>query len=97
MSFATDVNSKPHANSLCFDWRRSGRNQVLVLGDSPQDMIGARNIAAIRGAALWDTDTHCKRSSLIEAGAELLFYEPADFSRWLIWSRRRMLKVDVSL
>lgn len=81
LSFATDVNSKPHASSLCFDWKVAGRNQVIVVGDSPSDVIGAKNISAISGAALWDT--HSNRSSLVATGAELFFERVADFRNWM--------------
>lgn len=82
LSFATAIDSKPHAHSLRFDWRRVDKNQVIVIGDSPSDIIGAKNIAAIAGAALWDT--HSKKSSLIAAGAELFFYKVTDFKDWML-------------
>ncbi len=80
LSFATDIDSKPHANSLRFDWRSAEKNQVIVIGDSPSDIIGAQNIGAIRGAALWDP--HSNKDSLVSAGAELHFHEMADFRDW---------------
>ena len=55
LSFASNVDSKPHSNSLRFDWKAVDPNQVIVVCDSPSDIIGAKNIAAIRGAALWDS------------------------------------------
>lgn len=84
LSFANEVDSKPHANSLRFNWRGVGKNQVIVIGDSPSDIIGAKNIAAIGGAALWDT--HSKRSSLVATGAELFFYKMTDFRDWIVKS-----------
>ncbi len=86
LSFASEVDSKPHANSLRFDWRALGKNKVIVIGDSPSDIIGAKNIAAIGGAALWDT--HSKRSSLIATGAELFFYKMTDFKDWVLKSAK---------
>lgn len=86
LSFATDVDSKPHANSLRFGWQGVGKNKVVVIGDSPSDIIGAKNIAAIGGAALWDT--HSKRSSLVATGAELFFYEITDFKDWVLKSAK---------
>lgn len=82
LSFADHVQSKPHPGSLRFDWKRMGRNQVMVIGDSPSDMLGAGNIAAIRGGALWDP--FAKKSSLIETGAELFFHQVADLTDWLM-------------
>lgn len=86
LSFATDIDSKPHANSLRFDWKQVSKNQVIVIGDSPSDIIGAKNIAAIGGAALWDI--HSKRSSLVATGAELFFYKVTDFKDWLVNSAK---------
>ena len=84
LSFATNIDSKPHANSLKFDWKSAKENQVIVIGDSPSDIVGSRNIAAIGGAALWDT--HSKKNSLIMIGAELFFYDLKNFKDWLLKS-----------
>lgn len=86
LSFATVTDSKPHANSLRFNWKEVCKNQVLVIGDSPSDIIGAKNISAIGSAALWDT--HAKRSSLVATGAELFFYKITDFKDWLVNSAK---------
>ncbi|MBC7419549.1 MAG: VOC family protein [Bdellovibrio sp.] len=82
LSFATDTISKPCANSLNFNWQSIGQNQVLVVGDSATDIVGAKNIQAIAGAVFWDT--HSKYKSLVAAGAELFFYKPSDLKNWLI-------------
>jgi HAD superfamily hydrolase (TIGR01549 family) len=82
MSFATEADSKPNANSLRFSWREAEKNQVMVIGDSATDIIGARNIAAVGAAALWDP--HSARSSLVAAGAELFFYNMKDFQDWMV-------------
>jgi phosphoglycolate phosphatase-like HAD superfamily hydrolase len=84
LSFATNIDSKPHVNSLRFDWKVVSKNQVIVIGDSPSDIIGAKNIAAIGGAALWDT--HSKKTALVETGAELFFYKVTDFKDWIVKS-----------
>lgn len=76
LSFATTTNSKPHAQSLRFDWAQAEKDQMIVIGDSPTDMKGAKNINAIRGAALWDP--YAKKCSLIETGAELFFHKMTD-------------------
>lgn len=81
LSFATDIDSKPHANSLQFDWKSAGRNQVIVIGDSPSDVFGAKNINAICGAALWDP--YVNKNALTAVGAELFFHELVDFKNWL--------------
>lgn len=85
ISFATDIDSKPHANSLCFDWKSACRNQVIVIGDSPSDIFGAKNIDAIRGAALWDP--YVNKNSLIAAGAEIFFHDLNDLKNWFVQVR----------
>lgn len=82
LSFATEIDSKPHANSLAFAWKLVGKDRAIVIGDSSTDIIGAKNIFAIRGAAIWDG--YSKKKSLIEAGAELFFYDLASFKDWVI-------------
>lgn len=82
LSFATDIDSKPHANSLNFDWKNAQKNQVIVIGDSPSDIIGAKNINAIAAAALWDV--HASENSLVAAGAEVVFFKVTDFKDWVI-------------
>lgn len=81
MSFANSTHSKPHGNSLNFDWRSSSKNSVLVIGDSPSDIQGAKNIGAIAVAALWDSNA-CQKK-LVSAGAELQFREPNSLLQWL--------------
>lgn len=81
LSFANEVNSKPQASSLNFDWKSAKKNQILVIGDSPADVHGAKNINAIRAAALWDP--YSDRDTLTTAGAELFFHETSDLTKWL--------------
>ncbi len=76
LSFATEVKSKPHSSSLRFDWKSACNHQILVIGDSPSDMIGSKNIQALAGAALWDP--HAKPDALIAAGADLFFHHVED-------------------
>lgn len=80
LSFATEINSKPHASSLRFDWKTAQPNQVIMVGDSPSDIHGAKNIMAIRAAALWDP--YSNKNLLVGAGAELFFHEIKDFKNW---------------
>jgi predicted metalloenzyme YecM/phosphoglycolate phosphatase-like HAD superfamily hydrolase len=81
MSFATDVESKPHQGNLQFDWLRADSNTTVMIGDSPVDMIGAKNVRSIAAAALWDPGAH--PSSLISSEAELFFYTLDEFEYWL--------------
>lgn len=81
LSFASENVSKPHQNSLKFDWALAPKNSVLVVGDSPTDIVGAKNIGAISAAAMWDP--HAREDVLIAAGAELYFRRVDEFERWL--------------
>jgi uncharacterized protein len=84
MSFATDVESKPHGNSLKFDWRSMDKNTTVVIGDSPSDIIGSKNIGAVAAAALWDPHAH--EHALISSGAELFFHGLHELEDWL-WDK----------
>lgn len=81
MSFANDIESKPHGNSLKFDWRSVNKNTTVVIGDSPSDIIGSKNIGAVAAAALWDPHAH--EHALISSGAELFFHGLNEFEDWL--------------
>lgn len=80
-SFANEIDSKPHPNSLNFQYRDQSKNSVLVIGDSPSDIIGAKSIGAISAGALWDP--HSNPNALVSHGADLLFYETGEFISWL--------------
>lgn len=82
LSFANAANSKPHANSLTFNWKEASKNQFIVIGDSPSDILGSKNTGALAAAALWDP--YARKSSLIEAGAELFFHQLSELEDWLL-------------
>jgi predicted metalloenzyme YecM/phosphoglycolate phosphatase-like HAD superfamily hydrolase len=82
ISAAHDETPKPHRESLNFPWKSAKPNSFVVIGDNPTDIIGAKNVAAIPAAALWDP--HAKRHSLISAGAELYFHDVAEFETWIL-------------
>lgn len=81
LSFANEVDSKPHKNSLKLDLKSIEPNATVVIGDSPTDIKGAHNIGAIAAAALWDS--HAKKQDLISSKAELFFYTIDAFEHWL--------------
>jgi uncharacterized protein len=81
LSSSTAVVSKPHSDSVVFDWQSSPRDSVLMVGDSWTDMHGAKNIGAIAAAALWDTEV-CPEH-LSEEGAELYFRNPGELGAYL--------------
>tara|TARA_B110001454_G_C12723218_1_gene435907 strand:+ start:22090 stop:23232 length:1143 start_codon:yes stop_codon:yes gene_type:complete len=81
LSFANEVDSKPHAQSLKFDWKKVAKNKAIVIGDSPSDVHGAKNIGAISASALWDP--HATKNPLIQAGTDLFFHQVKDLDQWL--------------
>jgi|GEM_PF-318054 len=81
LSFSNPHVSKPHPDTLNFDWKSCAPNSVIVVGDSWTDMRGAANIGAIAAAALWDTEISA--DELCEQGAELFLKSPADLLSFL--------------
>lgn len=81
LSFATVVDSKPHASSLKFNWKEASKNQFMVIGDSPSDVFGSKNTGGLAAAALWDP--YARKSALINAGAELFFHRLSELEDWL--------------
>lgn len=81
MSFANSVHSKPHSQSLTFDWQSVPKNQILMIGDTPTDILSAKNIGAISASALWDPHAH--KHSVIAAGADLFFQSVQSFENWV--------------
>ena len=81
LSSSTALVSKPHSDSVVFDWRSTPRDSVLMVGDSWTDMHGAKNIGAIAAAALWNTEV-CPEH-LSEEGAELYFRNPGELGDYL--------------
>lgn len=82
LSFADEINSKPHSNSLKFDWKNAAKNKVIVIGDSPSDVHGAKNIGAISASALWDP--YATKKPLIAAGTDLFFHKVKELDQWLM-------------
>lgn len=80
-SFSEKGNLKPNPSSLEFDWNRAPKNSLMVIGDSPSDILGAKNTGALAAAALWDSTAD--RESLMAAGAELYFYKMSQLDHWL--------------
>jgi haloacid dehalogenase superfamily, subfamily IA, variant 1 with third motif having Dx(3-4)D or Dx(3-4)E len=73
---------KPHQDSLQFPWESLSAHSYLMIGDSPTDMHGAKNIRAIACAAAWDP--YSSHHSLINAGAELHFTKVSDLQSYLL-------------
>lgn len=66
MSFGSNVSSKPDSENLSYNWTLSAKNSILVIGDSPSDILGSKNINAIGAAALWDS--HTQMNTLMPSG-----------------------------
>ncbi|MEO5668622.1 MAG: VOC family protein [Bdellovibrionota bacterium] len=79
--FSTAKLSKPHPDTIGFDWKQKNSGSMIVVGDSWTDMRGAHAIGAVAGAALWDPDLDL--SHLCEMGAELLLRKPEDLVEYL--------------
>jgi hypothetical protein len=82
LSFANEIDSKPHSRSLRFDWKNAEKNKVIVIGDSPSDVNGAKNIGAISASALWDP--YATKNPLIAAGTDLFFHKVKELDEWLM-------------
>lgn len=89
MSFATEVDSKPHGKSLKFDWESMDKNSAIVIGDSPSDIFGSKNIGAVGAAALWDPHAH--ENALIASGAELFFHSVHELENWIMAKLERVI------
>ncbi len=81
-SFGTSTLAKPQLKSLNVDWKTEPTGSIVMLGDSGHDMEGGRNIHAICVGALWEPAV--SEDSLRQAGAELVFKEPAEFANWIL-------------
>jgi len=81
ISHSDGLCSKPNPNGLKFDFKSSIKNSTIMIGDSPQDILGAKNIKAIAAAALWDNEA--SEHLLIASGAELFFKHPSDIVHFL--------------
>lgn len=85
MNFASQYSSKPDPDGLNINLKGLAPDQAIVIGDSSTDMLGAKNISAIAGAALWDA--HADLNKLIGAGAEVFFKDFSSLTEWLIKMR----------
>ena len=81
LNFANCSRSKPHPESLSFEWAKTAPHSLLMVGDSPTDIIGGKNINAISAAAMWDEESNL--DNLVFHGAELFFYETEELLAWL--------------
>ena len=80
-SFTTIKNSKPNINNLNFDWQSTNKNSIVVIGDSPTDMIAANHISAVSVAALWDP--HANQHEMISSGAQVFINNISELEHWL--------------
>ena len=81
VSCSSGIEAKPSVAGVSLDWRNARPHSLLMVGDSPTDIHGARNIGAIAAAALWDP--HASEAQLTREGAELFFRSPGELVSWL--------------
>ena len=82
ISCSSGIEAKPSVAGVSLDWRNARPHSLLMIGDSPTDIHGARNIGAIAAAALWDL--HACERQLTREGAELFFRKPEELVNWLV-------------
>jgi len=80
-SFSENGKSKPNPSNLGLEWEQKPRNSLLMIGDSPSDIVGAKNIRAIAAAGMWDSNYDTQ--AMLAAGAELFFYKLSDLEEWI--------------
>jgi len=82
LSFSSSLKSKPHQDSLLFNYKMAPKNSVIVIGDSATDIRGAHNIQALAGAAVWCV--HSDYHLLEKSGAEIFFSKPDEVTNWIL-------------
>jgi phosphoglycolate phosphatase len=80
-SFATpdDCIPKPHVQGLLNLVGNSAKHSICVIGDSSQDILGAKNFGVLAIGAMWNKEA--KAEFLSEAGADFIVSHPSDCSK----------------
>ncbi len=74
-----DAPPKPEVTGLKNLVGEYSRQQIILIGDSPQDVLGAKNFGIMSIAAAWNPVT--KVSLLEEIGVDFIATHPSDCSR----------------
>lgn len=80
-SFSTPDDSipKPHIAGLMDLVGRAPKHSICVIGDSPNDMLGAKNFGVLALGATWNKETQME--ILEETGADFIVSHPSECSR----------------
>lgn len=80
-SFSTsdDCLPKPHVSGLIDLVAAVPKHSICVIGDSSNDMIGAKNFGVLAIGALWNTDA--KQEYLKDSGADFIVSHPFECSK----------------
>lgn len=76
ISTASDGFPKPDPRGLDDLLHGVEKNKVVVIGDSPSDMIGAKSFGVYAIGALWNGYSY--EEDLLEAGAKIVLKKPLD-------------------
>jgi phosphoglycolate phosphatase len=70
---------KPHISGLQLLVGKTPKHSICVIGDSSNDMIGAKNFGALAIGAVWNLEA--KSQVLKEFGADFIVSHPAECSK----------------
>lgn len=76
---ATDAPLKPHPGGLLQLLGKTPKEEILVIGDSGQDMLGAKHFGVRAFGAVWNKGTNPEL--LKEFGADFIVSHPSECSK----------------
>jgi phosphoglycolate phosphatase-like HAD superfamily hydrolase len=79
ISTPDDSPGKPHVQGLVSLVGNSPKSSICVIGDSINDMIGAKNFGVLAFGATWNNLS--SREYLIQAGADFIVSHPSECSK----------------
>lgn len=79
ISTPDDAIPKPHIAGLVDLLGRTAKSAICVIGDSGNDMLGAKNFGVLAIGAMWNKDT--RESYLKGAGADFIVSDPVECSK----------------
>ncbi len=76
-----DALPKPHVSGLVDMLHETDRSQVCVIGDTSNDVLGAKNFGAKSIGAVWNQNA----SSVVlkDSGADLIANKPSECLEWI--------------
>lgn len=79
LSTVDDSIPKPHIAGLMDLVGAAPKNSICIIGDSSNDMLGAKNFGVLAIGALWNRDA--KQEYLKESGADFVVSHPSECSK----------------